>query len=216
MNFRFKLSRRLARIKPAAVFTGTLALGCNLSSGPVVDRIEAITVAPPRIALMPYQAAPLTVLAITGHGDAVALSSLQWSTTGGTIGNNGIVKGVDYITYTAPAQAGNYLLIVTTSYGTPADTARIGVTVTPVPVNAVAVAPGNVSLVLSDTTTLRATLTDSTGSVLFGRAIEWSSSNTSVASVLATGFVRAVAAGTAMITATVEGHSATATVTVTP
>ncbi|HLZ46212.1 MAG TPA: Ig-like domain-containing protein [Gemmatimonadales bacterium] len=216
MNFRFKLSRRLARIKPVAVFTGTLILGCNLSSGPVVDRIESISVAPIRIALMPYQTAPLTVVAVSGHGDSTAAMSLQWSTTGGTISNNGIVKGVDYITYTAPAQAGNYLLVVTTSYGTPADTARIGVTVTAVPVNTVAVAPSSVTLALSDTTTLRATLTDSTGSALFGRAITWTSSNDTVASVLATGFVRAMGVGTATITASVEGHSGTATVTVTP
>jgi uncharacterized protein YjdB len=214
MNFRFKLSRRLARIKPVAVFTGTLVLGCNLSSSPVVDLIASINVAPAHIALLPYQAAPLTVVAISTHGDSNAAMSLQWSTTGGTISNNGIVKGVDYITYTAPAQAGSYLLIVTTAYGTPADTARIGVTVTPVPVNAVAVSPSRVSLALNDTTTLRASLSDSTGSVIFGRAIEWSSSDSSIVSVLATGFVRAVKAGTATINAAVEGHTGSAVVTV--
>jgi len=47
-----------------------------------------------------------------------------------------------------------------------------------------------------------------------GRAITWSSSDPTVATVLATGFVRAVGAGTATITATSEGHSGTAAVTV--
>jgi len=50
--------------------------------------------------------------------------------------------------------------------------------------------------------------------VLVGRAITWSSSDPTVATVLATGFVRAVGAGTATITATSEGHSGTAAVTV--
>ncbi|HEV8381548.1 MAG TPA: Ig-like domain-containing protein [Gemmatimonadales bacterium] len=216
MNFRFKLSRRLARIKLAAVTAGMLVLGCNIPSSPAVVRIEAIQVAPARVSLVPFQPAPLTVDVFTGRGGADATALLQWSTTGGSIANNGSVAGTLHVTYTSPAQPGNYLFIVTTVTGTPADTANIAVTATPVPVNAVTVTPGSVSLVLSDTTTLRATLMDSTGSVLFGRPIEWSSSDAGVATVLVTGFVRAMGTGTTTITATSEGHSATAVVTVHP
>jgi len=204
MNFRFTLG---------AVIAGTL-LGCNLSSSPVVVRIDGLRIAPARLSLLPLQAAGLTVDVITSRGGTDVTSSLQWSATGGTITNNGAVAGILHVTYTSPAQPGNYLFIVTTVTHTPADTAHIAVTITPVPVNAVTVTPGAVTLVLGDTTTLSATLTDSTGSALFGRAITWSSSDAAVATVLVTGFVRAVAAGTATITATCEGHSATAVVTV--
>ena len=89
------------------------------------------------------------------------------------------------------------------------------VTSTPVPVGSVTVTPGSVSLAVADTTTLRAALADSTGSVIVGRAIEWSSSDPGVADVLVTGFVRAIAPGTVTITATSEGRSGTAVVTVT-
>jgi uncharacterized protein YjdB len=141
---------------------------------------------------------------------------LQWSTTGGVINNNGLVGGVRHVTYTSPAQAGTYLFIVTTSDGVPADTASIAVTVNPVPVYAVAVTPGNVSLAVGDTTRLGTSLTDSTGSALFGRLVEWSTSDAGVATVLAGGFVRALAAGTTTITATSEGRSGTAVITVRP
>jgi uncharacterized protein YjdB len=118
------------------------------------------------------------------------------------------------MTYSSP-QVGNFLVIVTTVTGTPTATASIGVTATPVPVNAVAVTPGNVSLGIGDTTRLRATLTDSTGAVVIGRAIDWETSDGAVASVLASGAVRAIGAGTATITAKAEGRQGTAVITVT-
>lgn len=204
-------------LRLGALIAGTLALGCGLTeSGPVVHRIESISVAPARLSLLPFQSADLTIDISTGWGDPGAAASLQWSTTGGVITNNLLVGGVRYVTYQSPAQPGNYFFIVTTVTGWPADTASIAVTATAVPVNAVTVTPGSVSLAVGDTTRLRATLTDSTGSVVVGRAIDWSTSDAGVATVLATGAVRAMGAGTATITATSEGHSSTSVVTVIP
>jgi uncharacterized protein YjdB len=174
-----------------------------------------LLVTPGRVSLVPFQSADLTVAVITSRGDSNAAASVQWSTTGGYITNNFVIGGIRHVTYQSPAQPGNYLFIVVSTTGFPADTASIAVTSTPVPVNAVTVTPGNVSLVLGDTTTLRASLTDSTGSALFGRATDWSSSDPSVATVLATGLVRAIAVGTVTVTATAEGHSGTSVVTVT-
>ena len=206
MNLTFKL-------RLAAAIAGMLVLGCNISSSPVVVRIDGIRVAPGRLALVPSQAADLSVDIITSRGEADA-ASLRWSTTGGSVYNSGTVAGVLHITYTSPPQPGNYLLIVTTVTGTPADTANIAVTLTPVPVSGVTVTPGSASLVLSDTTRFRATLTDSSGSALFGRAIAWSASDSSVATVFSTGQVRGIAAGTTTITATSEGRSGSAVLTV--
>ena len=199
-----------------AVIAGALALGCGISSSPVIARIDGIRIAPGRVSLLPFQAAQLTVVVITSRGidSSGGAVALQWSTTGGTLAGNGILAGVHYVTYTSPAQPGNYLFVVTTPTGTPADTASIAVTATPVPVHSVTVTPATASRVLNDTTTFSATLMDSTGSVLFGRAISWSLSDSSVATILPTGFVRAIAVGTTTIMATSEGHSGTATLTV--
>jgi hypothetical protein len=219
MNFKFKLSHRLARMKLPALLAGTLVLACKLTStGPAAGLILGIDITPPRFSLLPSQAANLTVAVINSKADSTALAlaqgTLQWSTTGGTVSNNGVLEGVRYMTYSAPAQPGTYLLVVTTTNGWPADTASFTVTATAVPVSGVVVTPGSLSLAAGDTVTLRATLTDQTGAVLVGRPITWSSSDAGVATVLPTGFVRAMTAGSATITAMSEDHTATAVITV--
>jgi len=64
------------------------------------------------------------------------------------------------------------------------------------------------------TVQLTATLKDAAGSVLTGRTVTWASGNTAVATVSSTGLVTGVAAGHATITATSEGKSGTAVITV--
>jgi hypothetical protein len=59
-----------------------------------------------------------------------------------------------------------------------------------------------------------ATLRDASGNVLTGRTISWTSSNLSVATVSGSGLALGVVAGTATITATSEGQSGTAALTV--
>src|SRR5206468_1217040 len=60
-----------------------------------------------------------------------------------------------------------------------------------------------------------ATPQDANGSPLSGRTIAWSSDNTTVATVSASGLVTAKVAGSAKITATSEGQSGTSSLTVT-
>ena len=91
------------------------------------------------------------------------------------------------------------------------------VTVTPpLPpsVASVSVALNASALTVGQATQATATTRDASNAVLTGRIIVWSSSNTAVATVSATGVVTAVAAGTATITATSEGKSGSATVLV--
>ena len=84
-----------------------------------------------------------------------------------------------------------------------------------VPVASVALQPTSVSLAPGETAPLQATTKSSSGTVLTGRVVTFSSNNTGVARVSSDGVVTAIAPGTAVITATSEGRSATATVTVT-
>jgi uncharacterized protein YjdB len=216
MNFKFKLSRRLARMKVGAVIAGTLAVACSLSSSPTIARVDAIQITPRRLSLVLQQAANLQVVVVTSRGvdSTGAAASLQWSTTGGSIANGGVIAGAYSVTYTSPSQPGTYLFVVTTSTRFPADTATVGVSVTPVPVGAVTVTPGSVSLAVGDTARFHASLTDSTGAVVVGRSITWSSSDSTVVLALGEGFVRTLGVGTATIRATSEGRSGSATVTV--
>ena len=90
------------------------------------------------------------------------------------------------------------------------------VTVRSVSVASVSVSPSSATLREGESITLTATPRDAAGVALSGRAISWSSSRTSVATVSGEGVVKAVGTGTATITATSEGKSGSASITVVP
>src|SRR5207244_2662046 len=90
------------------------------------------------------------------------------------------------------------------------------VTVSNVPVASVTVTPAVASVQAGQTVQLSATLRDANGNILTGRTVTWASTNTPVATVTGTGLVTAKVAGSATITATSEGQSGTAAITVTP
>lgn len=78
------------------------------------------------------------------------------------------------------------------------------------------VSPSGGTLVIPNTLQLTATPRDAQGAAVSGRAITWSSSASSIASVNTSGLVTAVSAGTATITASVDGKQGLATITVAP
>src|SRR5204862_355488 len=89
------------------------------------------------------------------------------------------------------------------------------ITVTIVPVASLAISPATATIRVGQTLQLAATPKDSAGGTLTGRMVTWTSSNTSVATVSGSGLVAGVTAGSATITATSEGKSSTAALTVT-
>src|SRR5216117_2448837 len=84
----------------------------------------------------------------------------------------------------------------------------------PAPVATVTLTPGSATVNEGQTLQLTATLKDANGNILTGRSITWSSSNSSAATVNATGLVTGVVAGSATITARSEGQSGTSAITV--
>ncbi len=88
------------------------------------------------------------------------------------------------------------------------------VAVLQVPVASVAVTPATAGLTVGQSVSLTATLHDAGGNVLSGRTVGWTSSNSAVATVSASGVVTAAAVGNVTITAFCEGKSGSASVTV--
>ena len=88
------------------------------------------------------------------------------------------------------------------------------VTITAVEIVVVRVSPLQIVVFVDATERLSARAQDASGNSLTGRTITWSSTNSSVASVDASGLVRGIAAGTATIRATAEGVVGSAEVTV--
>jgi uncharacterized protein YjdB len=90
------------------------------------------------------------------------------------------------------------------------------VTVGPAPVKNVSVNPGSKTLVAGTTTQLTATVTDVNDVTVSNPSVTWNTSDAQVAGVNANGVVTTLKAGTATITATSDGVSGTASITVTP
>ncbi|HEX9217107.1 MAG TPA: Ig-like domain-containing protein [Gemmatimonadales bacterium] len=84
----------------------------------------------------------------------------------------------------------------------------------PVAVAGVTISPSPTSVSVSQTVQLTATTRDAGGNVLTGRAVTWGSSDGTLATVNGSGLVTGVSTGFATITATSEGKSASADLTV--
>src|SRR6266571_5347341 len=138
------------------------------------------------------------------NGDSVAVS-VVYAATGGNVSATGL--------YTAGRSSGSYSVIASQSRGTLADTALVSISA--VPVASVTVSPAAASLPAGQTVQLAAVTRDSAGNVLTGRTVTWTTTNSGVATVSATGLVAGVATGSATVTANSEGKSNTAAVTVT-
>jgi len=148
----------------------------------------------------------LTATARDSSGNALSGRTVTWAssnTSVATVSASGLVTG----------KVAGTATITATSEG---QNGTSTVTVVHPPVASVSVTPTSATVPVGSTLQLTATPKDATGSPLTGRTVTWASSNTSVATVSATGLVTGQVAGTAIITATSEGQSGTAAITVTP
>jgi uncharacterized protein YjdB len=143
------------------------------------------------------------------RGTVVTDRAVSWTSTSGAVAT---VDGAGKVTGKGVGQT----QVIATSE-TKADTASIKVLLA---VTNVLVSPGGPTLSLATTPTVQLTATATNGATtITGRTIAWSSSNTAVATVDATGKVTAKATGNANITATAvfDGKaSAPVTITVIP
>lgn len=85
----------------------------------------------------------------------------------------------------------------------------------PLRVARITITPAQASIGLGSVAALAVTLADSLGRAVTGRALDWSSADSTVASVDASGVVAARRAGTTTVTARIDGRVATVAVTVT-
>src|SRR3989442_1095386 len=219
MPFTFKLSQRLARMRlpqfvaPAMALAIAAFVACDVPSRPKVDQASQIALSPRSLTLEQNQTADFEAIAFTSAGDTAANVVVVWSVTGGLISDRYSINGRHYIRYRAGVDTGTIKLTVRVTPGTTGDTAVV--TVTNVEVAQVMVTPGATSLPVGQATQFFATPTDASGNPVSGSEVTWSTSNTSVASVSASGLVRGVSTGNAKIKATSHGHSGSSDIAVT-
>ncbi|HWP37175.1 MAG TPA: Ig-like domain-containing protein [Gemmatimonadales bacterium] len=214
MTFSYKLSRRLARLGALLALLPLALLACemarNRGTDPSPIDIAQLLISPTSVVVYTDQTVDFVVVGLASSGDTVA-TELSWSAASGTITSTSQSGGRKVGHYRAGRQAGQDRVIVRDSSGL-ADTADV--TVTSVPVAWVEVSPSSGSVPAGQTLQLSAAVKDSAGAVLAGRLVTWASSNLAIATVSENGLVTGLLAGSAVITATSEGKSGTAEITV--
>ena len=166
--------------------------------------VAAVSVSPAAATTIVGQTVQLTAAPLDSTGAALSGRVVTWASSNAgiaTVSATGLVRGV----------ATGSATIAATSEG---KSGTAAITVTPVPVASVSVSPGAATVGAGQTLQLTATPRDASGNPLTGRIVTWASSNTAVATVSGSGLVTGVVAGSVTITATSEGQSGTATVTV--
>jgi uncharacterized protein YjdB len=180
----------------------TLPIKFRIEQGIVVN----VAVTPSPSTIIVGKTGALTAVLTDAHSNIVANQVVSWSsdnTAVATVDSHGIVTG---------ASLG--MATITASSNGMSGTAAV-VVVRP-PVAAVIVEPATSSLQVGRNETLITTLKDADGNTLTGRTVGWSSSDPTSATVDANGVVTAVQPNTVTITATAEGVSGIASVTITP
>jgi len=176
-----------ATVTVSTVSVASLGLSPS-SAGIIVGRTQQFTAVP-----MDSAGNPLSGRAITWVSSTPAAA---------TVSGSGLAAGVS---------AGS-TTITGTSEG---QSATATLTVSTVPVASVTVTPSSATITVGTSTQLSAVTKDSAGGTLSGRVVTWATSNAAVATVNTSGLLTSSAVGSATITATSEGKSGTATVTVT-
>jgi uncharacterized protein YjdB len=215
MNFKHKLSRRLAMLKDALLVAGVAACQADAGIGGPADETAARVVISPRtFTIGTTRSTVLTAVALSSSNDtltgpivfSVTAGSLSDTSSGGTGRHRGRFR--------SGSDTGRVKVIARHPRDGVADTADV--TVSPVVVASLTIAPGSASVAVGETLQLTATPRDAGGRVLTDRAIVWASDDPAVATVTAAGVVTGVAPGTTAVTAECEDVTVTATVTVLP
>jgi len=222
MTFLHKLAHRLAQLKADArtvVSATALVAGAVIACEKVVNpsspgsTVSQLVVSPKVVTLQQDQLQDFMAVAFTPTGDTAQIS-VTWSVTGGTLVDTSSQGGRHYGHYRGSA-CGSFKVAGTSHPGQKSDTGNVTVTCTQPSIASVVVSPASASVPVGQTLQLTGTPEDANGNPLPGRTISWSSGNSAVATVNGNGLVTGVAAGATTITATSEGTSGTAAVTVT-
>ena len=168
--------------------------------------VATVQLAPAAPVLLVGARATLTARTLAADGTELTGRAVSWTTADPrvvTVDSAGTIEG------RAPG-------VATVTATSEQRVASVGVTVVAVPIASLTVTPAADTIVVGQTTQLAAAAFDSAGHALDGRAVAWTSSDPTIATVSSTGLVLAAAPGAAQVTGTAEGHSAAARVVVLP
>jgi hypothetical protein len=197
----------LQRLAASAAFAGLAACGGSHDStptGPAAQVLTRLVVSLPSDTIQVGETYSASAAGFDQAGKPMTVQGTAWSTDEpgvASVNATGIVTGVAPGLTTLNARVG----------------AKLGytaLTVIPVPVARVSMSPATATVNIGLTVQLSAGVLDASGNALAGRAVAWTSSDPSTATVSPSGLVTALAAGAVTVTALCEGISAQAVITV--
>ena len=168
--------------------------------------VASVQVQPPNATLKVGETMTFSAQPRDSRGAALTGRSVSWSSSNAqvaTVNSSGRVTAISPGGTILSAQSEGQVGLAT-------------LTVSVTPVASIRVSPTSLSLKVGESGTLAAQTLDASNNQLSGRTVLWFTSNSSVATVNTSGIVSAVGSGTATITATSEGKSATADIVVAP
>lgn len=168
--------------------------------------VAAVTVVLARAAVIAGETSQATASLRDARGDALANRTVTWQSDNGVVAS---ISGAGVVT----THAAGTTTISATSEGV---TGTAVLVVAPVPVATVNVTLSPSTVPLGDTVLASAVTRDVAGGVLSGRAVAWTIDNPVVAEVSPAGVIATLTVGTASVTATSEGRSGSAVLTVIP
>ncbi|MBC7895592.1 MAG: Ig-like domain-containing protein [Cytophagaceae bacterium] len=197
------LNESLRPRRPWGVLLGAALLSCGdvTPAGNLAARVE---LSPATLSLVVGRDTALRARVVLGFGTFQEPGGVFWSSADVSVAT------VDATGRVTAVQPGNTRIAASRD----GKSAMTQLEVMAPPVSSVRVAPASSGITVGSTLTLRADPLFASGDPVPGRTIAWTTSTAAVASVTASGTVQAVAAGTATITATVDGVSGTAAITV--
>jgi hypothetical protein len=195
---------RPAPLSLAAIGLAIVLAACSDSAGP--PAVGSVTVSAVAATIAAGDSVQLTAVVRDAAGNVLTDRPVTWSSSNTVVGSvhetSGRFRAHDQGSVTITARA-------ETKTGT------ISLTVVPPPV-ALVVVQGDTLLEVGQARQYAAVLSDAAGNVLTGRSVTWTSSDTLVARVSATGLVLAVGAGPATLAASSETKTGTLLLTVAP
>lgn len=188
-----------------------LVIGCTGGKATAPEVVASVSITNPSTSLPYGLTVQLTGSVRSASGAILSGRTITWTTSNeaiATVSSTGLV--------TAGAVRGGTAESVTITASSEGKSATTTLRIEPIPVATVTPSLAQVTVYVGQTVQLGVTAKDVTGGIVTGRSVTWTSTSPNVATVSTAGVVTAVAAGSATITATSEGRSGTALITVTP
>lgn len=166
--------------------------------------VASVSVMPAAPVIFAGDSVQLTATALDGNNKPIPGQSFTWTSSNQAVATVSATGMVNSLTN------GSSIITATTS----GKSGTATVTVNPVPVGRVSIAPTDTTVVIFSSVQFTATTYDKQGNVLSGRPVIWSTSNGSIVSIDSTGLAMTHLTGKAKIMAKSEKQSATANITV--